>query len=583
MKSKKQTQAKEARKAITKVMAAEKTKIRGDGRQIADLEKAIRKVKKSPGADSLLKVKSAQNTQAIESKFVQLLGTKEEQEIAWLMALFDPEAYAARVPITQVTGAVQVDLFRQTQYAPVTICSQRFAWVGCFPDGWNAVTAAGNALAETYLMGPSSNTTTCITYTNSLYNQEYAPPAGTPLAGLTGVSTVSNVSCSPDFQVGEEGTEYIMVGNKLSLQVEELPGATADQVWSGRVLAARTLDPERYPLTGLTISQLEALVTTQDAQVAFVEYRITVDGMFVPIGPAGAVPVPEISLVSLPLAKEAYVWRRILNAADDNQAPWAVTYTIPYADIAFFIEGPVDCTFQARSTRLYQTERYPSNRVVSQPAPGVASDVSHLKAAEHNWRGDRAGKIPSVPGYYNGGSPNGFIFPSAAKARSIRKNRPRARLSPLALVSRSVGAAPQLKKTASARNPSVLLHEYDARPTVRRKPHPLAYSSPPVSLQKAVPHLNRTCGAQIHPALAPLAVLSAASENPGFWHQMATAGIGALKSQLCDPKMAQLAVAHGPDAVEAASEDPGFSWSGFFSGLWDVVSTVGPAILGMLL
>ena len=542
----KKTQRKEAKKA------AVEAQLKKEERRVGRLRKATKEARDSNNFERVT-ARKAHGPKSL-SGMVQLLGTKETQEISWLETVVNPEAFAARIPITQVTGAVPVDLYRKTLFFYPQANANGEAYIMAMPDGWHTIAASSQS---TYLRTAADPASTGTTFTFSTYAGIGFPA---PVVVLpTGASAVAEEVISPEFTSNAaDGTEYIMVANQLSMAVSNLPAATADQRWAGRVFVVRTLDPERYPIAGQNIGTLMDWAHEQDAQVVIAEYLIEGDGSFRPIAadPSRSQTVTELTVTSLPLSKDAYKWQRI-----GETVPYPATHTVAAPDIGIFIRAPASCIFQARVTHLYQTERYPNNRVVAPMSSGSISSV-HGARPGYTW------------------DPSGF-----GGDGGWRKNP--GRLLQQQLMSANVGPAPSMvtRHVVPAGSPSgttpIPVHE--PAPVTRAKRATREPETVPLgSLSKAAPHLHKVMGMPVHPGLAPLAVVADQAESPGFWNQLASQGAAAIKDHLCNPKLAKLAVENGPAAVDAASADSGFSWTGMLSGLWDVIKTVGPAVLGML-
>lgn len=540
-------------------LAAERRKLKGDGKAIAALEQAVHKGKEKNAFERAPRSR-LNNTPALES-VVGLLGDREEQEAAWIMAFLNPEAYAARIPITQVTGAVPVNLYRKTLYGHPTCNASNFACVATFAEGWHK--AVGGAADYKYLRAGADAATTPCTYTINSFVGTTAP---TPAVGLpVGGQATSLGDVDTDFTSdANDGTEYIMVGCMLSLRCLSTPTGAADEHYVGRVMVARTLDPERYDLMATTETTAKGWADEEDAQVQVAEYMITPEGGFRLVTASGTSTevLMELNATTIPMSPEAYNWERITGASQVSAAA-----TVPHADLMFYITGAPSQQFEARWTGLWQTERYPSHLVQRERHNGlsygeVAAVSSYANALHHN--GSMAANFINNHGHYHG---------------SDKRRRP----LQLARVDSYLSQTERPKVVMEPHpNPSMppVRTVVPATAHKRRKlKDTKALQGTPDSVGHVLGHTGARLGLPVHPGVAPMAVLSSVAQRPGMWNQIANAGAGALRTFVA-PELAKLAARHGPQALEKAGK--GFTLSKFLSGAWDVAKVVGPAILSLL-
>jgi hypothetical protein len=530
------------------------SKVKNDGKAIADLEKAVHKAKERNTAARAPKSRIKQKQ--LDKEIIGLLGSKEEQEVAWLEALLDPEAFAARIPITQVTGAVPVNLYRKSVFHWAQGNANGFACAATFAEGWNNVAGYVNQ----YMRANASAASSVGTYTGATYVGSSLPAAASALP--TGASAMSLGDVDADFvDNANDGTEYIMVGLKLSVNSFSTSGGLADEHYVGRVAVVRTLDPERYTLAGQNLSALKALADEEDSSIQIVEYLINPSGTFTPVMGDGEV-LGEISATIIPVTKDAYEWRRI-----DASKTTSTANTSPFFDLAVIFEGVASAKFEIRWTGLWQMERYPTHLVTS------ANSVSDYGTHAYPPR-PLNGTSQDIQGYH-------FISPWNNKSANSRRGRMPAQL--LRVQDHIATARPIVTHTNNGSSGSVEVRDR-VRKARRLKGIYVGYfADVPRSVTKTLGHTGRTLGRPTHPGVAPLAVLASAADEPGFWNQMANAGIPALQSILCDKKLAKIAASAGPAAVDAAEDAGAFSLSGLLSGAWEVAKTVGPAILGLLM
>lgn len=350
-----------------------KQKLRDDGKAIAQVEKALHNRPKATANASERRRRPAAR------KVVNLLGSRELQETAWVAAFSDCESHAARVPITQVTGAVPVDLYRVSTFANVTTNSSHHGYAMMNTDAWHeGYVGAGAGTAHLHADGATAyfGAVTGSTYTGATYMQF---PASTDTAATGGVSLLSVPDISSDFTSSTiSGTEYISVGIRLSIRAV-MPPSGVDR-FVGEVWAITTLDPERAGIAGAYPSSIYSDSLKQGSLYRVAKYRITGSGLFVPVEEAvrgdeasleDAHGVGELHLYETPLSTGAYKWRRC-------GAP-ALQSTAGYATVGFYVNATSGTVLQVRATELWQAERYASALVRRVPAaPSAYSTIVGL-------------------------------------------------------------------------------------------------------------------------------------------------------------------------------------------------------------
>lgn len=284
------------------------------------------------------------------SKMVSLLGSKQAQETAWLHCVSDPANFAARVPISEVTGVVPVDIWRgdATVYPTTNGSGQAFVMSGT--DRWYNDTPQLHANGITAGVGA---------YTGATYGSSSFPTAGSL---QTGTSIVPLGDLSSDFTASTDGTEYIQVASSLSL-VAERPAAAATQGFVGNVYCYYTIDPQRFPIVGTSPATIIDASQKAGSAYSVAQYGITKSGKFFlkavngrPVtGPT--VVASALHMFVAPLSVDAYKWQRITGNPVLNIPDKCV--------LGYFIDNPSGAVFKAVWTSVWQSERYPSARVVS--------------------------------------------------------------------------------------------------------------------------------------------------------------------------------------------------------------------------
>ena len=356
------------------------TKLQADGRQIADLEKAVHRLKNTSS------VKPKNISKGIGS-LVNILGQEEERESQWLACVTDCEHFAARVPVGQTTGLVPVDLYRRTCYADgaqemvTNGASYGSVAFGMFTtDGWHEMAGVNNAILHADGAIANTGTTTQNAYLNG-NSPTYA-------AAVAGQSSILMPDVSSDFVSNAlDGTQYMMVGQKVSMSMFLPPNASADSHFVGRAHVFQTIDPERSSLYNKSLAGLKEEAEEEGSNIFHQEYTLTPGGRFVPVGlEASETEVhqgyAEISAVSLPLNNLAYEWKTI----GVNPLPPS-TDVVPNANIMFVLEAPSGTSAQVRNTYVWQVERYASNKLASggghMPIPEVQTIQDKSKMTAH--------------------------------------------------------------------------------------------------------------------------------------------------------------------------------------------------------
>lgn len=326
-------------------------------------------------------------------KTQKLLASKQFQEIAWMHCVMDPAAYAARMPITQVTGAIPVDLYRARAYqaGPALTNASGVAFASAWPDLWH-FDSGNQALLHT----DAAADTAAGTYTTTGYLASTFPPNGVCPAGA-GSLILGDVSA--DFtDTASAGTEYIQVGVQLSLEMV-LPSQANDKAFEGEVWAFTTLDPERYPINGANPTDLAIQAQEESSSYSCAIYGINPNGSFTfkrdSRGRTGGQDTLSVlKLVAVPVSTGAYKWQRIGAVATNP-----VSTTASGSCVGFFITSPAGTTYRTIYTSVYQTEKYPTAlirphrpaygnspigdlvSIASQAANSIAATQGHLNPA----------------------------------------------------------------------------------------------------------------------------------------------------------------------------------------------------------
>jgi hypothetical protein len=505
-------------------------KLKEDGKAIAGLQQAVHNLKGGPHS------KSGKNG---FSNIPRLLGSVEEQETAWMLAVTNCKDHAARIPISQVTGAVPVDLYRRTEFASTTTNAAGEGFIMTQPDVWNTAGLITTASTMAALLHPDGVASTYGSSTGSTYAGTTFPAVGVLAVGVTALQ-LGDVSSN--FVAGADGTEYIQVGKISSLRAKQVANAAADARYSGVVTAFYSVDVERYPIVGVDPAVLRAQAEAQDASVFAMRYIITEDGLFVPEDEPRATVLSEISTASMPLSSEAYQWQRI----DGYYA--STTYTAAHCDAGFHIEAPSGSQFELETTMLWQTERYASNKVA--PAKSVtaaAGLMQHSDTTQPVWHLD----LGTGPGDHSGyGWDETFVVVHSGQTERVTTpTTPQKKLS--------------MKKRKHAR--------YHGGP-----------GAPPVALLmgNAVAPLP---GKPVAPALAPMSVIESVQQSPGvrtmLARDMALRGPSGL-SNIASPSVASMVAGQPSGSTKAAHSK--WNWKSILSGAWDLAKVVAPAILALL-
>lgn len=510
---------------------AKKTKLRKDGEAIASVEKAVHKLKGSVHETS----RTRPNKSAF-STLPKLLGDTELQEAAWLMAISNCREVAARIPVSQVTGVVPVDLFRKTVTCELTTNASNAGFFIAMSDAWQSYSA--NTLAYG-ILGADGNENTYGTVSGATWVSSAIPADAIALPIGVSAALIGDVS-GDIVSNANNGTEYIQVAAIHSISALQVAAAAADARYSGRLTAFYTIDAERTPIQGQTLAQLLALSREENGMVKAREYNILPDGMFMPLdGSELQAPLASVNLVPLPLNNQSYTWERVGGTPSVNGVTGSGS-TVLSADSCFFVEAPSGTTFEINTTYLWQTEKFgsfqvrptisgiTSSGIIQQFLPGMMQGFDHNALGLH--------KEPVMRN-------NEWQVTNAGTASTSSPSRARKLVKVPALHRGTVAPA--------------LLHMAGA------------------SL--------RAVGMPIHPALPLISVTSAAASNPGV-HRMMMEDPSSLSNVIKSVPLAKAAAKLGPmaassfgDAMNSKSQG-GFNWKSLLSGAWDLLKIVGPAL-----
>lgn len=475
------------KREVTKPVATPAAEARTRGKDMARLEAEIHSMKQEVEAYRRRLAPSVHGTDKAyalaASHIPRLLTSTEEQEAAWLLAIADPSKVAARIPTSEVTGAVPVDLWRKTVQKTFKADTSGNAFVLSAPDAQSQ-----DGTGAVYgLLHESGVDATCATVSDGSTVLAGTFPAfgALPLGAVAvGIGDISNEFTSDS----ATGTEYIMVGCVTKLRTAAVASAAADAAFNGRVKAFYTADPERYPLLGQSPDDLEALSEEQGALVTMREYLITRDGEFVPYDDESTDPIQELSTVSLPVTTDAYKWRR---CGAVSLAPMTGVVTCP--NVAYWINGPASTWYEIELTYLWQTERYASNKVVDN-----SDDSPHPLLAPAGFT------IDNSHGYEGYTDPQG-VFHGGALPFNLQGQPGYKGMQLLALPPAEPTPTGPCRRRLQGR---VETHA----------PNGGVPGAGLVFARAVMPHP----GKPIHPAIAPLAVLDHQMKQPGMAHLIKT-------------------------------------------------------------
>jgi hypothetical protein len=343
-----------------------RTKVRNDGKAIAAAEHAVHRLK---GTVNEGKMTSSGRQISPYENLPNLLTSVEEQEAAWLLAVADPLHFAARLPISQATGCIPVDLYRKTVSTTMTTSANNVCFALCAQDRWN--TFAATAPWYTGILGPDGATGVWSTVTAAPYATTVFPSFGGVVPAGCASYAIGDVS-SDIVSDGSLGTEYIMVASSFRLTPKMVANAAADARYSGRLTAFLFVDPQRVSASGRSRDDLMALAREQNPLVYARTYIITGDGLFVPEDDPDSPPLPAIQASAVPITVQSYEWNRCGLVGLSSTANVAVG-----VNVAFVMEAPSGTQFDLEGTYLWQLERFSTNKV----SVGVASAANGIITA----------------------------------------------------------------------------------------------------------------------------------------------------------------------------------------------------------
>jgi hypothetical protein len=295
----------------------------------------------------------ARNNRKHSARLQDLLSTKDIQELLYQNMVASPfTAPAVRMPVTLLTGAIPVSLWKVNTSTSMTANSSGFCCASMEGDMWYGKP----------ILGPDSSTGTMSTHTFNTYVGTTTPAVG---SAAVGVSNTALPDVSPAFTSdANSGTEYIHLAGGLAVYCEA-PG-NDPPTWSGNVLIVNTDDPNKSPLTGLTQTQLYAAAAKDGSDYQLSEFKVTQSGLFVPVfradahsnypgavGDAGA--VGAIGGTIFPLVHTAYDWN-IVNTARVSTIQKPSLMVIAY-------NLPSSAVLKITLCSIYMTERYGSYEV----------------------------------------------------------------------------------------------------------------------------------------------------------------------------------------------------------------------------
>lgn len=547
----------------TKNKNQSKTKLKKDGEAIADVERAVAKLKRreAPKGRKVSHKVGRPKEEPINA-IVQLMGRQEEAEAAYLATLIDCEEVQAPIPSTQTIGYVPTDRWIKPVYYTVTTNASNIATVAIEDDCWNS--GGGGGLYG--ILPAGSDQSTCVTHTGKTYVGTSFPANGVALA--TGVTDVIMSNVSSEFvSNANTGTEYIQVANVTHLQCEEPPSADAGDAFVGSVSVVFTYDPESHPIMGKTIDELRATAALRDSKIVINQFHITRDGLFVPLDGLNdryadsmsryltgtynheGKDLPVYSTLhsyAVPVHDDSYIWRRI-----GERSLQGTGYTVNFPSQGFYIESPEGTEFQCRTTYLWQTEEFESSKVVS------AWDWIN------QWDGTDVTKPFDFPiGGPGSGAPG---FPAQMDYELPEYKWPK---------SRSLMPSPPTKTNSTT-------------PKTKRAPMPRS-SSLHVFINSSV----KSRGIRPHPLLPQACVIAARCRDiPGFHAQLASARAEQLSNFLPTMRSNRGLILHpmaksmvgrsgGENAPSRVAEE--WDWGSMFSKFGSMAVDLLPVLLKML-
>jgi hypothetical protein len=508
-------------------------KVRDDGKAIAAAEHAVHRLKNTVNEGKMSS--SARQVTPFEN-LPNLLTSVEEQEAAWLLAVADPLHFAARVPISQSTGCVPVDLYRKTVAATMTASAYDVCFAICAQDRWSTFGSWRPVDWYTGMLGADGDTGVWCNVTGSTYTSINFPAQGAVVTGSTSLA-IGNVS-SDIVSDSTIGTEYIMVGSMFTLASKMVANAAVDARYSGRVTVFMTTDPQRVPIAGNGREALMTLSREQNPLVFARVYIITSDGLFVPEDSQDSTPLAEITASAVPISTTAYIWNRV------GEVGLSSTLYVPMgAAIGFAVEAPSGTQFELTGSYLWQLEKFSTNKVSDRldDVPFFSPDSAYYDEDDLDAIDNDTMEFVSIPG------PGG-------KTQVVSSVKPRKKKRIHHAAYRGVGVVP---------------------------PAALTFANAVVKYP----------GAPIHPAVPVLSAVSAAAQQPGIHQKMSELAARAPhKIGVIAPKLANLVAEHGPKAAqifhESVTKKPASSWwskiKNIASGAWDVAKFAAPLVMSLL-
>lgn len=302
----------------------------------------------------------AANQMTAAKKITKLLTTKEEQQVAWSYAVSSGGDIVARMPVSEVSGLVPVDMYKFRLNNTVMVGTGGIGFCMMYADGWHRADGYGTTIGYLHADGATA-------YSGSYSSTSSWAGSAFPAIGAFGVNTagITIPNISSDFNSdGDVGTEYIQVACKCELAAQT--SAAANGQFKGIVAACYTEDPERYPIVGKALYTLLSDAAKPGSGLHVALYRITNNGLFVPyhlatVDADGRVTDEgahsSLHMVGIPQTVDAYKWSRIGYQT-------LGTSVLGVESMGFLVFGatPGDA-FMATTQYLYQTERYGSYKV----------------------------------------------------------------------------------------------------------------------------------------------------------------------------------------------------------------------------
>jgi len=350
---------------------------------------------------------------------LKLVGNQNAQFISWCKSIFNPFAaligpdekrfmnlmpsaeYNARVPLDpyvrgwELAGQTNAIGFSCALYEPDTWVNTGSAPSG--PDNW------------TFLQ-PNSVGCGIPCYTTGREWGLSIPSDSTPAFGAApSTATTLNGPAMPNVSADiTSETEFVFNAGGIRFR-SQLPGnvGSTQSDYYGSVYRCCTVDPIRYPLTGMTYEQLRTLSLQSGSSYTMDEFKIARDGTFISeLGHRST----YIDAICVPLTRTAYR----LNSIAGRQV------NVGNPTVAFIVKAIPNYTYLVLAINQYGITRFPTGRFLK-PSPTQVPvwDGFHKMIASALQNAMLAGnKAPT------GSGGNSVLAPIAAAASSGQNMNP---------------------------------------------------------------------------------------------------------------------------------------------------------------